>query len=86
MLYHSGLPRSLAQQPVTVRRTRTVRKFEKPLVLPATESGPQPGDFAIGSDKSKAAARMLAPRKENSEFKIQVNTNIPRVVFPNSDT
>jgi len=52
-------------------------KPKKPHPLPATELEPQPGDFAIGSDKSRAAARMLAERKENSEFKIQVNTSIP---------
>jgi hypothetical protein len=55
-------------------------KPRKPLPLLETESEPQPGEFAIGSDKSRAAARMLASRKENSEFKIQINTSIPRPV------
>jgi hypothetical protein len=63
---------------MTVRRMRMLMKAKQPRPLPATESEPHPGDFVIGSGKSRAAARMLASRKENSELKIQVNTSIPR--------
>ena len=48
-------------------------KPKKPCPLPATESEPHPGEFAIGSDKSRAAARMLASRKENSEQYSEAN-------------
>ena len=58
-------------------RMKMLMKPKQLRPLPATESEPHPREFVIGSDKSRAAARMLASRKENSEFKIQVNTSIP---------
>ena len=42
--------------------------------LPATNEGPRPGDFPIGSALSRAAARMLLKRKEQAE---ECKTNRP---------
>jgi hypothetical protein len=37
----------------------------RPMAQAATDSGPKPGDFPLGSEKSRAAARaMLAAREE----------------------
>jgi hypothetical protein len=33
-------------------------------VLPATNSGPRPGDFPVGSVESRAAARAIAENKD----------------------
>jgi hypothetical protein len=35
--------------------------------LPATDSGPKPGDFPLGSPQSRAAARMLMERVADEE-------------------
>jgi hypothetical protein len=51
---------------------------KKTAVLPATDGGPKPGDFQIGSEKSRAAAKLLAGRKKSEEIKLIVNPNIPR--------
>jgi hypothetical protein len=36
-------------------------------VLPATERGPRPGDFPVGSPESRAAARALLEKIESDE-------------------
>jgi hypothetical protein len=46
--------------------------------LPATDGGPRPGDFQIGSEKSRAAAKLLAHRKKGEAPKLIVNPSIPR--------
>ena len=48
------------QQQATVKETGMTNKLRETLPLPAT---PMPGDFAIGSTESRAAARMLAESK-----------------------
>jgi hypothetical protein len=40
--------------------------------LPATDSGPSPGDFPLGSFQSRAAARALADRRKKSPSVKQV--------------
>ena len=39
-------------------------KHREELSLPATDSGPKPGDFPVGSLESRAAARSLLERHE----------------------
>ena len=42
-------------------------------------SGPQPGDFPIGSIESRAAARALAESRDESEPRLEwINDSIPR--------
>ena len=40
--------------------------------LPATDSGPNPGDFPLGSTESRVAARALADRLGASEEVLRV--------------
>ena len=46
-------------------------------LLPATDGSPRPGDFQIGSEKSRAAAKLLAGRKKSEEVNLIVNPYIP---------
>ena len=48
------------------------RRKEPP--LPATDSGPKPGDFPLGSPQSRAAARMKLEAQEEPVMKIEVRT------------
>ena len=41
-------------------------------VLPATNLGPKPGDFPVGSAESRAAARAMCDRKQSTCEKIIV--------------
>jgi hypothetical protein len=45
---------------------KTANNKSKKTQLPATESGPKPGDFPLGSLKSRAAARVLVGRAGDS--------------------
>jgi hypothetical protein len=47
-------------------------------LLPATDGSPRPGDFQIGSEKSRTAAKLLAGRKKSDAVKLIVNPYIPR--------
>ena len=46
------------------------------LTLPATNSGPRPGDFPLGSAKSRAAARALLRNQQASKPRIEIVTNV----------
>jgi hypothetical protein len=45
-------------------------------VLPATNLGPKPGDFPLGSAKSRAAARALLRNQQASKPRIEIVTNV----------
>jgi hypothetical protein len=50
-----------------------IGRYRKEPPLPATDSGPNPGDFPVGSLESRAAARMrLATEQEEPVMAIEV--------------
>ena len=51
-------------------------KDKNQLTLPATNSGPRPGDFPLGSAKSRAAARALLRNQKSSKPRIEIVTNV----------
>jgi hypothetical protein len=51
-------------------------KDRNQLTLPATNSGPRPGDFPLGSAKSRAAARALLRNQQASKPRIEIVTNV----------
>jgi hypothetical protein len=51
-------------------------KDKNQLTLPATNSGPRPGDFPLGSAESRAAARALLWNQQASKPRIEIVTNV----------
>ena len=51
-------------------------KDRNQLTLPATNAGPRPGDFPLGSAKSRAAARALLRNQQASKPRIEIVTNV----------
>jgi len=51
-------------------------KDRNQLTLPATNSGPRPGDFPLNSAKSRAAARALLTNQQASKPRIEIVTNV----------
>jgi hypothetical protein len=57
-----------------------------PPVLPATNSGPMPGDFPIGSALSRAAARLLMKERRDTRKRITIISNICRPGWDDDST
>src|SRR5208282_6677121 len=66
------------QQQAIVRRIETVRKREEERGGPATNSGPRPADFPIGSLESRAAARAVAITRAAQRAKAPTVYRAPR--------
>ncbi len=48
-------------------------KQTDPLAEAATQSAPRPGDYSLGSLKSRAAARAMLKEKETGKLVIEIN-------------
>src|SRR5690349_6968017 len=73
------------QRRSTVRGAKSMSKMRKTAPLPATNSTPRPGDFPLGSVESRAAARMLAGKREDTKKRIEVRTNVSRYTWMGDD-
>ena len=62
-----------------------MNKMGKTAPLPATNSTPSPGNFPLFSLESRAAARMLAARREDAKKRIEFVTNLARFTWVGDD-
>jgi hypothetical protein len=67
----------LFERQLKLRRPKTVKKHEKRLPLSATDSGPKPGDFPIGSPECRAAARSILVR-QSQEIEVLIIDDWPK--------
>src|SRR2546425_9372362 len=69
-------PRLYSQHTPTVRSLQVIDKSKKEPPLPATDWGPRPGDFPLGSVESRAVARMQLQQGDHRK-RIELISHIP---------
>src|SRR5262245_25851783 len=73
------------QRLFSVQEARMMNKMQKKAFLPATNSAPMPGNSPLGSLESRAAARMLAAKREGAKKRIEFVTNVARFTWVGDD-